>query len=455
MGSSAPSAPQFKLPAGTPAFQPSDSGISDRTLYNSAAPNSSAIWNAGGNPTWSSAQGQSLGAAIQGYNATDTDFAKRFPGMLNAQNLYQGDIQNIVGTQTPASINQGNALMNAGAATMPMARQAMQTGQGYANQAQGFFNNAATLGQQASTAGNQDMALGQKLVNGQQPLDPLVQQELMRSGLSSAAGSLGGAAGLGGTAGQAAVGTQLGVGAQNWINQQRTMGQQLQQTGVGMDTGLAGAAGTLSSAGAGEAGAGAGLMNAGSGIMNAGTGAMTGGQGIINNAVSNANQTMAVGSSLFQPRDFGIGPTDAANIALSNTAGQNNFNQFIYGTKVGVAAQNAGIGASNANASAAANNANSQAAIGGGTAAATTAATVAAMAAGAGCWVAKCIYGEMDIRFHQFRFWLMNLAPKSFKQLYLEHGRDFAAFLDRNPTYKYPVQLVMDAILLGAPNVYA
>lgn len=368
----------------------------------------SNIWQQSGANSYDSVQGQAVQADIAGYNQSDQDFAQRYPGWVNARNQYQTFAQNLLGTQAPQSMKQGNAMMNAGSQ---------------------YLAPATSLAQQAGTAGNQDMALGQKLINGQQAMDPLVQQELMRSGLQGAANSLGGAAALGGTAGQAAVGRNLGVGAENWINQQRQQGMGLQTTGAGLDNSLAGAASTLG-------GAGANIMSAG--------------QGLINSATQNNTQTMAVGSSIFQPRTFGLSGSDAANIALSNISGQNNMNQFLYQTKVAAAAQNAQIGATNAGARAQASAQNSQAAIGAGTAVATTAATVAALS----CWVAREVFGEDD-RFRSFRFWLMNLAPLPFKRLYLKYGRSFALFIKYRPVLKSVVRIAMETILKGTPHAYA
>lgn len=408
MGSSSPSAPMYQVPSGQPTFVPNNAGFSSGT--NTAVPGNSAIYQLSGANSPDSVQGQTVQAQLAGYNMSDQDFAQRYPGMQNARNQYQDFAQNLLGTQTPASMAQGNALMNASSK---------------------YLDPGAALAGQASTAGAQDMSLGQKLINGDQAMDPLVQQELMRSGLQGAASSLGGAAALGGTAGQAAVGRNLGVGAENWINQQRTMGEGLQTTGAGLDTSLANAASTLG---------------------NTGTGMMTAGQGIINNAATNANQTLAIGSSIFQPRTFGLAGSDAANLTMSNVAGVNNMQQFDYQMKVAAAAQNAQVGASNAGAAAQASAQNTQAAVGAGTAAVTTAATVSAMVA-MSCWCAAEIWGRDSYHFNRFRFYLMNLSPKPFKILYLRYGRQFAEFIHIRPILKGMVRIIMESILIVTPHV--
>jgi hypothetical protein len=401
MGSSAPQAPQYQVPAGQPSFIPNNAGFS--AGVNTAVPGNSAIYQLSGANSPDSVQGQTVQAQIAGYNMSDADYAARFPGFANTKTQYQDFSQNLMGTQTPASMAQGNALMNSSSQ---------------------YLDPGAALAGQASTAGAQDMSLGQTLINGQQAMDPMVQQELMQSGLQGAASSLGGAAALGGTAGQAAVGRNLGVGAENWINQQRTMGEGLQTTGAGLDTSLANAASTLG---------------------NTGTGMMTAGQGIINSATGNANQTLAVGSSIFQPRTFGLAGSDASNIALSNVAGVNNMNQFDYQTKVAAAAENAQIGQANSGAQAQASAQNTQAAVGTGTAVASTAATVAAMTA-MSCWIARVVM-PLGPGWLQFRSWMLLRSPNWFSTLYFRHGKRVARFIKDKPVLKFLIRISMQFII--------
>lgn len=355
-----------------------------------------------------SPEGQSISASLIGNAMSDADFAQRYPGMIKAQQTYQGSLNNLLGNQTPASMAQGNSMMT-GANTY------MQAGRDIAGSAQ--------------ASGQADLALGQKLISGNQAIDPVVQQELMRSGLSSAASALGGAAGLGGEAGQAAVGRNLGVGAQNWINQQRQTGMALQQTGVSNIGGLAGAAGTLG---------------------NTGTGMATGGQGVINSAVQNANQSFGLASGMFQPRTFGLSPSDAANITLANTSGANNAAQYLYSTKVQGAQYNTQIAGQNANAAA-----QSQGnMISGGVGAASAAATVATVFA-LSCWVALVVYGPLDPRFTIFRFWMMNLSPDWFRKIYLRHGRAFAIYAQPRSNLRMVLKFLMNRIVANVPYARA
>lgn len=355
----------------------------------------------------SSPEGQAVSANTINYAMSDADFAKRYPQMIQAQQSYLGNLNNLLTSQTPASMAQGNSMM---------------TG------ANSFMNAGRTLSGESTTIGQPDMALGQKLISGNQAIDPVVQQELMRSGLSSAASALGGAAGLGGQAGQAAVGRNLGVGAENWVANQRQQGEALQQTGAGLTTSLAGAAGGLGGTGANMA---------------------TAGQGIVNSAQQNANAGFGLASSMFQPRSFGISGTDAANINLANTAGLNNMMQYLYSTKVQGAQYNTQIAAQNANASAQA----SGNMISGGAGAASAVAVGVAFAMS--CWCAYVSFGPLDPRFHAFRFWLMNLAPGWFRRLYLRHGKAFAIYAIPRPLLRRALRFVMNLVVVQVPYAYA
>lgn len=64
---------------------------------------------------------------------------------------------------------------------------------------------------------------------------------------------------------------------------------------------------------------------------------------------------------------------------------------------------------------------------------------------GAGCWVAREVYGETDPRWRLFRMWLYSgLAPGWFRALYLRHGPAFAAWLRVHPRLKPWIKLWMN-----------
>jgi hypothetical protein len=152
---------------------------------------------------------------------------------------------------------------------------------------------------------------------------------------------------------------------------------------------------------------------------------------------------MGMAGSLFQPRAFGISGADAANIALANITGQNNYNQFLYSTKVQGAQYNQQIQSSNAIAGAQAQGNM----VSGGITAGVSIATAFAMS----CWVAAEIFGRGTPEFGRFRFWLLNLAPKGLRRFYLQRGRAIAKFVKDKCLLKALLCLPMRLAILGVP----
>jgi len=69
-----------------------------------------------------------------------------------------------------------------------------------------------------------------------------------------------------------------------------------------------------------------------------------------------------------------------------------------------------------------------------------------AIAGGAiGCWVAREVYGDRNIRWIWFRNWLMFDAPAWFRWCYVTFGERFAAWLHFHPRLKPPIRRWMDA----------
>jgi hypothetical protein len=58
-----------------------------------------------------------------------------------------------------------------------------------------------------------------------------------------------------------------------------------------------------------------------------------------------------------------------------------------------------------------------------------TVSSVAGMAGGAVCWVARAVLGTADKRWEWFRVWLLTEAPAAFRAVYLRHGQQVAARL--------------------------
>jgi len=63
------------------------------------------------------------------------------------------------------------------------------------------------------------------------------------------------------------------------------------------------------------------------------------------------------------------------------------------------------------------------------------------------CWVAREIYGENNIKWQLFRFWMLNQSPKWFLKLYTKHGESTAKFLKNKTTLKSIIRIWMDYII--------
>lgn len=62
------------------------------------------------------------------------------------------------------------------------------------------------------------------------------------------------------------------------------------------------------------------------------------------------------------------------------------------------------------------------------------------------CWVAAEVFnGWDDVRTHQARYFINSVAPKWFKELYIKHGEQFAAYIKDKPAIKGVVRIVFSA----------
>lgn len=148
----------------------------------------------------------------------------------------------------------------------------------------------------------------------------------------------------------------------------------------------------------------------------------------------NQNEGITMATQMFQPRTFGFGGQGALQLELANLEGQNAWNQANYAAQVSGGQFNSGINAQNQNAKTQASN-NNTAAIG----AAASAAAVGAVA----CWMAREAFGAADIRWKQFRKWLLSESPLWFFRRYLRHGRSGAAVIRSAPLLKPFVRQAM------------
>lgn len=63
------------------------------------------------------------------------------------------------------------------------------------------------------------------------------------------------------------------------------------------------------------------------------------------------------------------------------------------------------------------------------------------------CWVAREVYGKDSAEWLVFRHWVLNEAPDWFRDLYMEEGERFAAFISDKPFLKSIVKMGMDIIV--------
>jgi len=69
------------------------------------------------------------------------------------------------------------------------------------------------------------------------------------------------------------------------------------------------------------------------------------------------------------------------------------------------------------------------------------------------CWVAREVYGKDNPEWTIFRAWLLTEAPDWFRDLYLEEGERFAAFISDKPVLKRIVKTAMDLVVKPRLNL--
>jgi hypothetical protein len=147
----------------------------------------------------------------------------------------------------------------------------------------------------------------------------------------------------------------------------------------------------------------------------------------------------------FRPRTFGLSGADAAQVALSNIAGQNNWNQADYAYKVQESQFAANMAAQQSVASTNAANAQTGGIISG------AGSAVSALAVVAFCWVARAAYGPYNPRWKRFRYYMHTQAPACLKEAYTRFGPRFADWLSGRPRVSLFVRSVMELLTLRLP----
>jgi len=52
------------------------------------------------------------------------------------------------------------------------------------------------------------------------------------------------------------------------------------------------------------------------------------------------------------------------------------------------------------------------------------------------CFVAREVFGKKNLKWLQFRYWVVNKSPKLFKEFYVKHGQSIANFISNKPIVK-------------------
>lgn len=149
-------------------------------------------------------------------------------------------------------------------------------------------------------------------------------------------------------------------------------------------------------------------------------------------------QQFQTANDTFRPRTFGLSGADAAQVALSNIAGQNNWNQANYAYQVQESQFATNLAAQQAMASANAANATTGTLVGG------AGSAVSALAVVAFCWVARAAYGPQNPRWKRFRYYLLTKAPRCLKKAYARFGPSLANYLENREWLRLLVRSGME-----------
>jgi len=74
-------------------------------------------------------------------------------------------------------------------------------------------------------------------------------------------------------------------------------------------------------------------------------------------------------------------------------------------------------------------------------------ATLGAAAITKWCWVAREVYGTEDLKWLDFREWMLNKAPSWLRWLYKKYGESFANFIKDKPFIKDKIRKLMDKVI--------
>lgn len=268
--------------------------------------------------------------------------------------------------------------------------------------------------------------------SGTQPINPIVQQQMMQSGLTNAAQNLAPTSLGTGQTGEAEVAQNFGQSAESYIQNMQNQGLQgLQQLNTDVQQpamnylSSAQAQGNLASNILGQSGnllGESGNLFGESGNLYSSSGNMyqnaanlyQAKAGIGSNLVTQNNQLEAEQGQMFPKTQIGLTGTDMANMMVSNTMGQNQFNQANFASQMAAAQYNSSINAQNAGLQGSSSSGLLSAGAG-----VASAAVIAAF-----CGLAISILGTTTRQWLGFRHWIHNHAPREFRSAYFRALRE-------------------------------
>jgi hypothetical protein len=414
---STPTIPQPSYPGGgpfgqMPAYQPINLGTPGGGSSN---PLSSILGGAQAQDLYSQSLMNSNFANLHPQlNAAQQGFQSQLGTNLGISNQFNADtagtlplMQNSIGQLGAASQKFTNMLTNKNGP----GQQNLST---ISNAAQGKYSNP--LLQQAF--GN---FTGE--ASGNQPINPIVQQTMMQSGLTNAAQNLAPTSLGTGQTGESQVAKNLGVSAESYIQNMQNQGLQ----GIGQ----------LNQDVTSPAQAYLGQLQSLQGQTTSQYGSL---QGELANEANSMQQTQnqqqSMEAMMFPKTQIGLSGTDVANTDIANTQGLNQFNQANFASQMSAAQYNSSIAGQNAALGASSTNS----LVSGG------ASAIAAVAIAAFCGIARSVLGIHTNEWLGFRHWIHNHASRRARQSYLRalrtgqrHEWDRRTFARIASKYRNPV----------------
>lgn len=457
------SIPQPTYPGGgafgtPPNYQPLNIGTPGSAF---GAPGSGYFYGAGPNGIGSGILGGAQAQDLTAQSLMLKNFAQTYPTVNAAQSGFQGllspsnNLSNMFYGAVPGQLqNQENQVGNAnyqqaeawnqqnlanmvqGGLTGYVNQLTGKTGYGamkqISNAAKGIYSNPNLQTAYNNFAGE---------ASGNQPINPIVQQQMMQAGLTNAAQNLSPTSLGTGQTGEAQVATNFGQNAQQYIMNMQNAGLSgMQQLQSNVQGGAQNTLSALQSLTQQYLGAGQQSLTAGQDALAAGNQSNAISSGIIgeNNAQQSQNMGLeSLAAQMFPRTQIGLTGTDLANMMIANTQGQNQFNQNTWLAQMQAAQYNSSIQGANAGMASASSSGLAGAGIG----------AVASIAVVAFCWVARACLGERDPRWRQFRNWMLTRGPRKLRSIYLRKGEAFASLLSTRPALKKVVRAMILGIL--------